>query len=223
MSVELVPINTAKDVLVHSEDGNTKENLNFSFSFENMPISGKIAVIGAATVVGIVAGPAVVTTAITSAGFGSGGIVSGSLAATFMSSYGGAVGAGSACATLQSIGAAGLGVTGTVLSGAAVGAASAATAAIGTLEGVQDGVKAAASAAASGASIAAQATVSAAAYGASIAEQAIAPDAAKVVAVNASLGVNTIASGASAVGVGGLYFAQAVYRAATGREKKKRE
>ena len=42
-------------------------------------------------------------------GFKAAGIAAGSTAAAFMSSYGGFVGAGSACAVLQSIGAAGFG------------------------------------------------------------------------------------------------------------------
>ncbi|KAI8600255.1 hypothetical protein EDD21DRAFT_377662 [Dissophora ornata] len=48
-------------------------------------------------------------------GFGPTGIVAGSLAASFMASYGGTVVVGSICAILQSIGAAGLGAIGTVV------------------------------------------------------------------------------------------------------------
>ena len=57
-------------------------------------------------------------------GFTSAGITAGSTAAGFMSSYGGLVTAGSACATMQSIGAVGLGVKGIAISstaGASVG------------------------------------------------------------------------------------------------------
>ena len=43
-------------------------------------------------------------------GFTAAGITAGSTAAAFMSSYGGSVAAGSACAVLQSIGAVGLSV-----------------------------------------------------------------------------------------------------------------
>ncbi|WAR63568.1 hypothetical protein PtB15_17B168 [Puccinia triticina] len=50
------------------------------------------------------------------AGFKAPGIVAGTLAAKFMASYGGSVGAYSLCAIAQSIGAAGLGVFGTALS-----------------------------------------------------------------------------------------------------------
>ncbi|CEP03130.1 hypothetical protein PBRA_009348 [Plasmodiophora brassicae] len=54
------------------------------------------------------AGPAIAAACIAAAGFGQGGIVAGSAAAGFMSSYGGAVSAGSLCAVLQSAGAVGL-------------------------------------------------------------------------------------------------------------------
>ncbi|CAG8578052.1 1366_t:CDS:2 [Paraglomus occultum] len=84
-----------------------------------MPLPSKIAV---ATVVGVVAAPVVVSAAVTTIGFTSAGITSGSMAATFMSSYGGYVTAGSACALMQSIGAAGLGITGTAISVTAGGA-----------------------------------------------------------------------------------------------------
>ncbi|KAH7280016.1 hypothetical protein KP509_37G048300 [Ceratopteris richardii] len=50
----------------------------------------------------------VVPAAIYFAGFTTAGIAAGSLGATLMSTYGGAVPAGSLCAVLQSIGAAGL-------------------------------------------------------------------------------------------------------------------
>lgn len=56
---------------------------------------------------------------IAAAGFGSGGIVAGSFAAWFMSTYGGAVSAGSLCALLQSAGAAGLAASTTAGIGAA--------------------------------------------------------------------------------------------------------
>jgi len=72
-------------------------------------------------VVGVVAAPVVVPAAVTMLGFTPAGIAAGSWAATFMSSYGGYVTAGSACALLQSTGAAGLGVAGTVISSAAGG------------------------------------------------------------------------------------------------------
>ena len=51
-------------------------------------------------------------------GFAAGGIAKGSMAASFMASYGGAVTAGSACATMQSVGAAGLATTTYVAAGA---------------------------------------------------------------------------------------------------------
>lgn len=80
----------------------------------------------AVAVVGAVALPLAIPAAVGALGFGSGGIIAGSWAASFMASYGGAVTAGSACAVLQSIGAAGLAGTGiatAVAGGAAAGAA----------------------------------------------------------------------------------------------------
>jgi len=73
--------------------------------------------IGAVTVTAAVAAPFAVMGVIGGMGFGTGGIVSGSMAAGMMSAKaiagGGAVAAGGTVATLQSIGAAGLGVAGT--------------------------------------------------------------------------------------------------------------
>ncbi|KAF9173945.1 hypothetical protein BGX21_001910 [Mortierella sp. AD011] len=66
--------------------------------------------------------PSLFTSAVAAAGFGASGIVAGSPAAAFMASYGGLVSSGSICATLQSIGAVGLGPVGFVVTGA-VGAA----------------------------------------------------------------------------------------------------
>jgi len=69
-------------------------------------------------VVGAVAGAIGLTLAtplvITALGFTATGIVGGSIASGIMASYGGAVGVGSACAVLQSIGAVGLSTTGAV-------------------------------------------------------------------------------------------------------------
>ncbi|KAJ3161458.1 hypothetical protein HDU86_007240 [Geranomyces michiganensis] len=76
----------------------------------------RILKIGGAAAVGVVAAPAVVLGSIWALGFGAGiggGIAAGSWAAGFMASYGGAVTAGSACAVLQSVGAAGLGTAAT--------------------------------------------------------------------------------------------------------------
>jgi len=73
-------------------------------------------------VVGVVAAPVVVSTAVATIGFTSAGIAAGSWATTIMSSYGGYVTTGSACAVLQSVGAAGLGAVGTAISSAAGGA-----------------------------------------------------------------------------------------------------
>ncbi|KAJ3170046.1 hypothetical protein HDU87_000458 [Geranomyces variabilis] len=82
----------------------------------------RILKIGAAAAVGVVAAPAVVVGTIWALGFGAsigGGIATGSWAASFMASYGGAVTAGSACAVLQSAGAAGLGTAATATLSAA--------------------------------------------------------------------------------------------------------
>ncbi|KAL2628938.1 hypothetical protein R1flu_013624 [Riccia fluitans] len=69
---------------------------------------GKILVGGAiVTGVALLATPLVVPAVVSSLGFGPAGIAGGSWAASFMASYGGTVGAGSACAALQSIGAVG--------------------------------------------------------------------------------------------------------------------
>lgn len=81
----------------------------------------------AVAVVGAVALPLAIPAAVGALGFGSGGIVAGSWAASFMASYGGAVSAGSACAVLQSIGAAGLAGTGIATAAAGGAAAGAAT------------------------------------------------------------------------------------------------
>jgi Interferon-induced 6-16 family len=58
--------------------------------------------------------PVIVTAAVGAVGFTAGGIAANSAASSLMASYGGAVGAGTACATLQSIGAAGLSTASTV-------------------------------------------------------------------------------------------------------------
>ncbi|BBN07644.1 hypothetical protein MPTK1_4g05290 [Marchantia polymorpha subsp. ruderalis] len=55
----------------------------------------------------LLAAPVVVPALVTTLGFTSAGIAGGSWAAGFMASYGGLVSAGSACATLQTIGATG--------------------------------------------------------------------------------------------------------------------
>ncbi|KAK3808041.1 MAG: hypothetical protein JOS17DRAFT_553652 [Linnemannia elongata] len=85
-----------------------------------------LAAVAATTIAVPVAIPLVVG----AVGFGAGGIVAGSWAASFMATYGGTVAVGSACATLQSIGAAGLGVAGTAIAGV-VGGAAAGAAAVG--------------------------------------------------------------------------------------------
>ncbi|GJJ74200.1 hypothetical protein EMPS_06558 [Entomortierella parvispora] len=77
----------------------------------------------AAGVAGAVAAPILVTGVVSMAGFSSPGIVSGSLGSGYMASYGGAVAAGSSCAILQSIGAAGLGTAGTLMVSVVGGAA----------------------------------------------------------------------------------------------------
>ncbi|CAG8781440.1 13949_t:CDS:1, partial [Cetraspora pellucida] len=73
------------------------------------------AVAGALTVSGLVLGPLAFVGAVGAIGFGSGGIAAGSIAAWIMSLNGGATAAGSLVAILQSVGAAGLGVTGTLI------------------------------------------------------------------------------------------------------------
>ncbi|KAI8591174.1 hypothetical protein BDZ88DRAFT_69582 [Geranomyces variabilis] len=87
----------------------------------------RILKISGAAAIGVVAAPAAVVGTIWALGFGAGiggGIAAGTWAAGFMASYGGAVTAGSACAILQSAGAAGLGTAAT----AALSAAGLATA-----------------------------------------------------------------------------------------------
>jgi hypothetical protein len=79
-------------------------------------VSMGYAVAGTGAVVGGTAAPAAAVSVVTAAGFGSGGVVGGSLAAGAMSASGGAVASGSAVATCQSIGA-----TGSLLAGAGVG------------------------------------------------------------------------------------------------------
>ncbi|POV95761.1 hypothetical protein PSTT_16046 [Puccinia striiformis] len=65
--------------------------------------------------VGAAAGPVLVQASVAAVGFGGGGIVAGTPAAAFMASYGGSVAAGSMCAVLQSVGAVGLALGGTVV------------------------------------------------------------------------------------------------------------
>ena len=72
------------------------------------------------------AAPVIVPYAAGVLGFGVGGIKAGTTAAYLMSLYGGAVPAGGAVATLQSIGAAGIGLSGTAIAtvtGGGMGAA----------------------------------------------------------------------------------------------------
>ncbi|KAI8596686.1 hypothetical protein EDD21DRAFT_387500 [Dissophora ornata] len=71
-------------------------------------ILSSIAIGIAAVVTGVVTAPTAFVATVGMLGFGALGIGAGSWAAKFMASYGGKVAAGSACATLQSIGAAGL-------------------------------------------------------------------------------------------------------------------
>src|SRR5437763_743154 len=66
---------------------------------------------------GLVAGPPLILGGVTMAGLQAGGIVEGTLAANFMGTYGGMVAKGSACAILQSVGAAGTGATTSVFTG----------------------------------------------------------------------------------------------------------
>lgn len=101
----------------------------------SFPSKKELAVVGGATATAAVAGPVAVTTGVGLLGFGTGGITAGSWAAGFMASYGGTVASGSACAVLQSVGAAGLGVVG-VGAFAAVGGV-AVVGAYGTYKGVQ--------------------------------------------------------------------------------------
>lgn len=74
---------------------------------------------------GAVLAPLVVTGVVGALGFGAGGIVGGTAASGIMASYGGTVAAGSACAVLQSIGAAGLGAAGTAIASTVGGLAGA--------------------------------------------------------------------------------------------------
>jgi len=71
-------------------------------------------VAASSAVAGAVSGPALTTSGVQALGF-QGGILAGTPATAIMSLYGGSVPAGSCCAVLQSIGAVGLGVGGTVV------------------------------------------------------------------------------------------------------------
>lgn len=98
------------------------ENTQREFiALENVILQGSMTA-------GLIAGPLIATAAIEAAGFTSAGIAAGSWGAGFMSSYGGAVPAGSLCATLQSAGAVGLSAGASALASGAVGAAAASTA-----------------------------------------------------------------------------------------------
>ncbi|MCO5605417.1 hypothetical protein L7F22_059601 [Adiantum nelumboides] len=81
----------------------------------------KIGVGVAVTALGVAVLPIAVPAAVAAAGFGAGGITAGTWAAGLMASYGGAVPVGSLCATLQSVGAAGL-ATSTVVAAEGVAA-----------------------------------------------------------------------------------------------------
>ncbi|CAG8449340.1 12605_t:CDS:1 [Funneliformis mosseae] len=72
----------------------------------------KYLLTGAAIVAGAALGPFAVTGLVAALGFGEAGIAAGSIAAWMMSLQGGTVAAGSLVATLQSVGAAGLGIGG---------------------------------------------------------------------------------------------------------------
>ncbi|CAG8481206.1 6633_t:CDS:1 [Funneliformis caledonium] len=72
----------------------------------------KYLLTGAAIVAGAALGPLAVTGLVAALGFGEAGIAAGSIAAWMMSLQGGTVAAGSLVATLQSVGAAGLGIGG---------------------------------------------------------------------------------------------------------------
>ncbi|KAF9163800.1 hypothetical protein DFQ26_002133 [Actinomortierella ambigua] len=88
------------------------------------------------TVKGAVAGVAAVQVVVVGVGllgFGPGGIVAGSAAASFMSTYGGAVTVGSLCATAQSIGAAGASTVAYGVAGGIGGLASAVVPKVGSL------------------------------------------------------------------------------------------
>ncbi|KAL2628932.1 hypothetical protein R1flu_013618 [Riccia fluitans] len=84
---------------------------------------GKILA-GATIVTGValLATPLAIPAVVSSLGFGPAGIAAGFLAASFMASYGGTVGAGSVCAILQSIGAVGTftGATAVATAGAGI-------------------------------------------------------------------------------------------------------
>ncbi|KAL3687016.1 hypothetical protein R1sor_013325 [Riccia sorocarpa] len=96
--------------------------------------SKKIHVVATSVVVAtgitLLAAPVVVPAVVTGLGFTSGGIAAGSWAASFMASYGGAVGAGSACAVMQSIGAVGT-FAGSTIAAAVGGALTAGGAVLG--------------------------------------------------------------------------------------------
>ncbi|KNZ58136.1 hypothetical protein VP01_1993g1 [Puccinia sorghi] len=82
----------------------------------------KLVAASTAAVAGAVSGPGLATSAVKVLGFQKAGILAGTPAAAFMSSYGGSVSAGSSCAFLQSVGAgAGLGVGGTAVAAVAGG------------------------------------------------------------------------------------------------------
>ncbi|KAI8905382.1 hypothetical protein DFJ77DRAFT_479296 [Powellomyces hirtus] len=85
-----------------------------------------VATVAGCTVAGAVALPWAIPAVVTALGFGLGGIGPGTLATSIMASYGGAVTAGSACAVMQSIGAAGLSA-GVTAAAAGAGGATAAT------------------------------------------------------------------------------------------------
>ncbi|KAF9914249.1 hypothetical protein BX616_008658 [Lobosporangium transversale] len=101
-------------------------------------IGKKAAIIATAATLGAVAGPPLAVAIITGIGFGAGGIASGTLAAEIMASYGGFVTAGSTCAILQSIGAAGLGAAQAIASALAIGSVAAGVAAVGATGGADE-------------------------------------------------------------------------------------
>jgi len=92
----------------------THQEIQCNFQLRPLDYVSNDVIAAGGGLVGALAGPVVVQSAISAAGFGAGGIVAGTPAAALMASYGGSVGAGSAVAILQSIGAVGLGLGGIV-------------------------------------------------------------------------------------------------------------
>ena len=118
-----------EEALVKSEHEETS-CCNYNSSGDGSYDIWKISLVAGGAVIGAPLAVAAVPAVVGALGFSAGGIVSGSVGAWMMSTCGGATAATGVVATLQSVGAAGLGLGGTIVAGG-VGASAGAAAVTG--------------------------------------------------------------------------------------------